>query len=110
MNNCRPPLKRSEVNVLLRHLIAVSILVVAFQTQDGNAASANFDCGDTFCTCDPNTPGDCDAMKKNCLLGEIHDCPGNPPICRCVAKAKVNLDNRKKVPEKLLRKTKPKTQ
>ena len=54
--------------------------------QAGTNTNFSCDVSTSTCTCDPNFPGDCDAMKKNCVGGQILSCSGTVIIiCKCAS-------------------------
>jgi hypothetical protein len=75
----------------LRNLFLLSALgftIAGFTAHTANAAvnlGFNCDVQKANCSCDINTVGDCDKMKKNCVGDKISTCKGLN--CSCTMKA-----------------------
>lgn len=70
----------------MNRIIAMFFAVLVFSFGLADSKTVNFECTNGSCSCDPNNPGDCDAMKKNCLGGMILACSSTLPLhCSCIS-------------------------
>jgi hypothetical protein len=76
------------INAGRASLLIASILLALACTSHARAAQS-FSCDPSGeCVCQPNTKGDCDAMKRNCTGGKISECvngTGTHVYCFCPA-------------------------
>lgn len=82
-----------KVNII----IGCALLALSFSA--ASAKTLSFACTGGICSCDPNVKGDCDAMRKNCVGGDILTCGGVFTIvCTCTQSRTGGLKSLKKIP------------
>lgn len=79
----------------MKFSITLGAVLLALSIGGAQAGTnTNFSCNTSTskCTCNPNTVGDCDAMKKNCVGGQILSCKGTLIVtCECASVRKNGL-------------------
>ena len=88
----------------MKKTFIIGCILFAFQFSAANAKNQSFACTAGVCTCDPNVTGDCDAMKKNCVGGDILICGGVFSIrCTCNQGRSGGQKSLKKIPNSNLK-------